>query len=346
MLLGALDPVEWEPTLLLDRAPGVEPLAARAAELGVAVRQVEPMPLGPQGARRLPGLREVVAARAPADLPRPPELAAGGEVAAGGGGAGPRSRRRRDRPAGPRVRARALQPAAATRALARGRPLRRRLGDDRARAGRSLPLAAGEDRGRPQRGRAGSFRSGFLAAASGARGGTAAGPHDRSAGSAEGASRTCSPPSPSCPTPSSPWPGRARREGRWKRWHPASGLPTASSSWASARTSPTCSPPATSSRCRPSTRAPRSPFSRRWRRAAPSSARAIEGTDELIEEGESGLLVAPRDSGALAAALRRLLADPGLRDRLGARARARVEADFDPQEMARRVTGIYEEELG
>nr|MBA3865470.1 hypothetical protein [Solirubrobacterales bacterium] len=34
MLLEALDPVAWQPTLLLDSAPGIQPLAARAAELG------------------------------------------------------------------------------------------------------------------------------------------------------------------------------------------------------------------------------------------------------------------------------------------------------------------------
>lgn len=56
MLLGSLDRREWEPTLLLEDAPGVGPLAERAAALGVPVRLIPPLPLGLTGARRLPGL--------------------------------------------------------------------------------------------------------------------------------------------------------------------------------------------------------------------------------------------------------------------------------------------------
>ena len=79
-------------------------------------------------------------------------------------------------------------------------------------------------------------------------------------------------------------------------------------------------------------------------RAVVSSA--IGGTDELIEDGESGLLVPPGDPEALAAALRRLLADGELRASLAQRARRRVESDFTREAMARRVERIYEELLG
>lgn len=54
MLLESLDRAAWEPTLLLDDAPEVEPLAERAAAIGVPVRQVAPMPLGLKGASRVP----------------------------------------------------------------------------------------------------------------------------------------------------------------------------------------------------------------------------------------------------------------------------------------------------
>lgn len=80
------------------------------------------------------------------------------------------------------------------------------------------------------------------------------------------------------------------------------------------------------------------------RRAVVSSA--IGGTEELIDDGASGLLVPPGDAGALAAALRGLLADPGLRERLAASARARVERDFTREGMAARVSAIYERLLG
>jgi glycosyltransferase involved in cell wall biosynthesis len=78
-------------------------------------------------------------------------------------------------------------------------------------------------------------------------------------------------------------------------------------------------------------------------RAVVSSA--IGGTDELIADGETGLLVAPGDADALARALRRLLGDAELRGSLARRARARVERDFTPEAMTARTTGIYEELL-
>lgn len=50
------------------------------------------------------------------------------------------------------------------------------------------------------------------------------------------------------------------------------------------------------------------------------------GPAEMIEPEVSGLLVKPRDPGALADAVRRLAADPRLRERLGAAARRRADA--------------------
>ncbi len=57
-------------------------------------------------------------------------------------------------------------------------------------------------------------------------------------------------------------------------------------------------------------------------------ASRIGGLPELIEEGSSGLLVPPGDAGAIAAALRRLVADRAERERLGANARRRVVEHF------------------
>lgn len=79
-------------------------------------------------------------------------------------------------------------------------------------------------------------------------------------------------------------------------------------------------------------------------RAVVSSA--IGGTEELIEDGCSGLLVPPGEAGALAGALRRLLGDPGLREWLAAHARERVERDFTRAGMAARVSAVYGELLG
>lgn len=52
------------------------------------------------------------------------------------------------------------------------------------------------------------------------------------------------------------------------------------------------------------------------------------GMRETIVDGETGLLVAPGDAGALHDALARLVADAGLRARMGAAGRARYEREF------------------
>jgi glycosyltransferase involved in cell wall biosynthesis len=74
----------------------------------------------------------------------------------------------------------------------------------------------------------------------------------------------------------------------------------------------------------------------------PIVASAIPGTDELVTDGETGLLVPPDDAGALAAALRRVVSDAGLRARLAAAARFRAETDFSAVRTTRRVTGVYD----
>ena len=66
----------------------------------------------------------------------------------------------------------------------------------------------------------------------------------------------------------------------------------------------------------------------------PVVASAISGIPELVEDGVSGLLVPPRDAAAIARALRRLAADPALRERLGRAGRNRVLAEFDLEDSA------------
>ncbi len=59
-------------------------------------------------------------------------------------------------------------------------------------------------------------------------------------------------------------------------------------------------------------------------------------------DGETGLLVAPDDPGALAAAISRLLDDPGLRARLGAAGRERVISRFTWQVTAKGTAACYD----
>jgi glycosyltransferase involved in cell wall biosynthesis len=62
---------------------------------------------------------------------------------------------------------------------------------------------------------------------------------------------------------------------------------------------------------------------------------------ELVHDGESALLVAPGDAEALAGALRRVLADRPLADRLAAAGRA-LAAEHGEQRMVDAYLALYE----
>jgi glycosyltransferase involved in cell wall biosynthesis len=69
----------------------------------------------------------------------------------------------------------------------------------------------------------------------------------------------------------------------------------------------------------------------------------VGGIPDLVVDGESGLLVAPGDSHALANALVRVLGDPELAERLGAEGRRSVEPWLaTPDEYARKVSELVE----
>jgi glycosyltransferase involved in cell wall biosynthesis len=73
----------------------------------------------------------------------------------------------------------------------------------------------------------------------------------------------------------------------------------------------------------------------------PIVASAVSGIPEAVTSGEEGLLTAPGDTEALAAALRQLLEDSALRDRLGRAARARAEAEFTVARMGDQYERLY-----
>ena len=75
----------------------------------------------------------------------------------------------------------------------------------------------------------------------------------------------------------------------------------------------------------------------------PVVATPVGGTPELVADGETGLLVPPRDPRALADALTRILRDPELRRRMGEAGRRRVEERFSAARMAQEVLAIYDE---
>ena len=71
-------------------------------------------------------------------------------------------------------------------------------------------------------------------------------------------------------------------------------------------------------------------------------ASRLPGVEELLVDGESALLV-PNDPVRIAQALRQLLQDAPLRQRLAAAARARYEARHKPEALAAQMREVYEE---
>ena len=79
--------------------------------------------------------------------------------------------------------------------------------------------------------------------------------------------------------------------------------------------------------------------------AKPVVGCAVGGMVEVIAEGETGLLVPPGDPEALHVALRRLVADPDLRERMGNAARRRYDANYRPEHMAAGVANFFEQAI-
>lgn len=72
----------------------------------------------------------------------------------------------------------------------------------------------------------------------------------------------------------------------------------------------------------------------------------VPGCREAVRHEETGLLVPVRDAGALASALRRLLADSALRRRLGEAARRLAVAEFAEEKVAGETLRVYDGLLG
>lgn len=70
----------------------------------------------------------------------------------------------------------------------------------------------------------------------------------------------------------------------------------------------------------------------------------VDGVPEMMENGVTGLLAPLHDQAALTEALRTLIDDPELRDRMGAAGRRRVleEGRFTPQAMVQSIESCYE----
>ncbi len=77
----------------------------------------------------------------------------------------------------------------------------------------------------------------------------------------------------------------------------------------------------------------------------PIVATRAGGISEAVTNGETGLLVAPRDARALAAALLELLNDADRRKAYGAAGRTRFDAHFTDERMVEETLAVYDELL-
>lgn len=74
----------------------------------------------------------------------------------------------------------------------------------------------------------------------------------------------------------------------------------------------------------------------------PVVASRVNGVPELIEDRKTGLLVPPRDSQALAQAMRDVLSDPIAASKMGAAGRAVVQKRFTVDRMVANTTAIFD----
>jgi glycosyltransferase involved in cell wall biosynthesis len=77
----------------------------------------------------------------------------------------------------------------------------------------------------------------------------------------------------------------------------------------------------------------------------PAVSTNCDGVLDIMVEGETGLMVPPKNADALARALRRLLKDAPARERMGSAARRRVVTLFDQHKQIDRLEQIYADVL-
>jgi len=73
----------------------------------------------------------------------------------------------------------------------------------------------------------------------------------------------------------------------------------------------------------------------------PIVATDVPGCREVVRHNDNGLLVPANDSGALANALRQLITDPALRDRMGRRGREIVVQEFSLERVVTETLAVY-----
>lgn len=74
----------------------------------------------------------------------------------------------------------------------------------------------------------------------------------------------------------------------------------------------------------------------------PVIASRLSGIPELIDDGVAGILVNPRDTEGIVAALKRLASDPALRRQMGIAGRARIMRDYNVHTNVSALVGLFQ----
>lgn len=72
----------------------------------------------------------------------------------------------------------------------------------------------------------------------------------------------------------------------------------------------------------------------------------VNGVREAVDDGETGLLVSPRDGDGLLDVLEKLVFDPAMLERMGTRGRAKFEQSFSLDAMLRKTVSVYALAMG
>jgi glycosyltransferase involved in cell wall biosynthesis len=79
--------------------------------------------------------------------------------------------------------------------------------------------------------------------------------------------------------------------------------------------------------------------------AKPVVVSRVGGVPEIVQDGETGLLVPPQDSSSVAQAVLTLMHDPNRAAAMGQRARRVIEQNFNAQRLAQEIAAVYHKAL-
>jgi N,N'-diacetylbacillosaminyl-diphospho-undecaprenol alpha-1,3-N-acetylgalactosaminyltransferase len=75
--------------------------------------------------------------------------------------------------------------------------------------------------------------------------------------------------------------------------------------------------------------------------AKPIITTDVVGCREVVDDGYNGILVPPKDSGALSKAISKLIEDPSLRENMGNNGKIKAKKEFDVTKVVQQYLELY-----